>query len=213
MRFLCDMLHPEPKSIDDLLPQIGVHEKHSVRISFPQGCTFGIARAYLYDIHYAGRPYEEDIELASFEGCDWYERITNSLHSHCSTLNVKKRKKNTQLFILTELDSILLYPLAEVLLNVLVHGNKKDLTKSIELNYYLGEKGIALVVTDQGTGFPVAETIEKYERGEYYYHGLGKGFLALGEPWLHTYYNETGNQCIIVYDFSHKEAFKPRKRI
>src|SRR2546427_8743027 len=73
----------------------------------------------------------------------------------------------------------LLIPLRNALGNAWKHGNGGDLEKTVAVEMVLTGEGALIAITDQGPGFDVAVTYQRYRDEEAYYQNHGCGFRNL----------------------------------
>jgi hypothetical protein len=74
------------------------------------------------------------------------------------------------------LERDLLWPLKKAVGNAHKRGNLRDPEKRITVEVVLTSAGVFLEVSDEGTGFDVAGTLERYRDGRAYFAHGGSGF-------------------------------------
>lgn len=97
--------------------------------------------------------------------------------------------------------------LGEALDNAIIHGNKRDPDKFVEVDCIIDESKISCVINDEGTGFdhkkhlavPMSEfdpkaLVHKASKGKI--NGLGLGLIRKCIDEVH--FNERGNQITLV---------------
>lgn len=91
------------------------------------------------------------------------------------------------------------WPLEEVIVNAGVHGNKRDPHKKVKITRYYGKKGIVYSIEDEGDGFDIQTTVEKFRKSEKYHSLHGCGLLILNYTKMVVTANNKGNQIILQY--------------
>jgi len=101
-------------------------------------------------------------------------------------------------------------PLSLAFENAFGRGHNYNYALPINLEIYLGDKGIIFTVTDSGTGFDFWEIVQKKRKGQTYFRTGGYGFFIYDLPFddndnIPFEVSKEGNSIIIMY------SFQPRK--
>ncbi|WP_035277269.1 ATP-binding protein [Desulforegula conservatrix] len=98
--------------------------------------------------------------------------------------------------------------ICEALSNAFCHGHKKDPTKPIELNVYLGEKGLIIRIKDTGTGFEIDRVMDRYIKGKAYFHMAGNGLKRMIDSRdFHIFFTDNGTGFNLMYLFNQSRPF------
>ena len=100
----------------------------------------------------------------------------------------------------SDLYANILVGVSEAVNNAIVHGNKNDKSKFVELEYFFSSNNIQFVIRDQGDGFdhyPVPdptlpENIEKES---------GRGIFLMNNLADEVIYNDKGNEVSLKFFF------------
>ncbi|MFC1765929.1 ATP-binding protein [Planctomycetota bacterium] len=87
--------------------------------------------------------------------------------------------------------------LDEAFHNAVEHGNKKDSTKTVQIDYQIDAQRVELRIADQGPGFNPG-SVPDPRIGANLYRPEGRGILLINAYMDDVKYNETGNQVIMV---------------
>ena len=95
--------------------------------------------------------------------------------------------------------------LCEALSNAFSHGNRKDPFKTIQVRIWLGENGLLVKIKDNGDGFNVRETYERYRKRKRYYALAGNGMRLMAESEnFGVFYDAGGTIFYMLYLFKTK---------
>lgn len=93
--------------------------------------------------------------------------------------------------------------LCEALSNAFCHGHKKDPTRPIELNVFLGEKGLIIRIKDTGSGFEIDKVMDQYVKGKAYFHMAGNGLKRMIDSSdFHIFFSDNGSGFNLMYLFN-----------
>ncbi len=93
-------------------------------------------------------------------------------------------------------------PIAEVLINAFLWGNKADIEKNVQVQIFEGDNGRLLQVKDQGDGFDYRSLVNKVYRGEKYWQHAGNGMSKLQEnPVVHAGYDHASTSVFLAVFF------------
>ncbi|HLB86075.1 MAG TPA: ATP-binding protein, partial [Terriglobales bacterium] len=104
-----------------------------------------------------------------------------------------------------ELVRDLLVPLKNALGNAFKHGNGTDAAKAISVEIVLTGKGALIAVTDEGSGFDVALTFQRFQGQESYFVNYGAGFRNLHRAMATVSY-ENGGRTVLLCFRSHSPS-------
>jgi anti-sigma regulatory factor (Ser/Thr protein kinase) len=93
----------------------------------------------------------------------------------------------------------LLMPLKNALGNACKHGNRDDPAKSVSVEIVLTRKGALIAVTDEGPGFDVARTFQRFKVQECYFANRGAGFRNLHEATSTVSYENGGRTVLLCF--------------
>src|ERR1044071_8825442 len=99
----------------------------------------------------------------------------------------------------TQLNRDLLIPLRNALGNAYKHGNAKNPAGNIFVEIVLGRRGALATVTDEGSGFDVAQTFLRFQRREDYCMNRGAGFRNLHEAKSTVSYENGGRTLLLCF--------------
>ena len=86
----------------------------------------------------------------------------------------------------------------EAVNNAIVHGNKSDLNKSVEVKFYLENNNLEVTVTDQGKGFKPSE-IPDPTRPENIELLAGRGVFLMSKLADNIKFNKIGNSVTMTF--------------
>jgi len=86
--------------------------------------------------------------------------------------------------------------LEEGIINAIKHGNRMDLTKSVNINWGISSRKIRVIIQDQGPGFDPAD-IPDPTADENLERPCGRGIMLMKAFMDLIEYNEQGNQLTI----------------
>jgi anti-sigma regulatory factor (Ser/Thr protein kinase) len=98
-----------------------------------------------------------------------------------------------------ELTRDLLMPVKHALGNAYKHGNATDPAKAVSVEIVLTGKGAFIAVTDQGTGFDVARTVQRFQQQENYFQHFGIGFRNLHRAKSTVSYENGGRTALLCF--------------
>lgn len=98
-----------------------------------------------------------------------------------------------------ELVRDLLVPLKNALGNAFKHGNGTDAAKAISVEIVLTGKGALIAVTDEGSGFDVALTFQRFQGQESYFVNYGAGFRNLHRAMATVSYENGGRTVLLCF--------------
>jgi len=84
----------------------------------------------------------------------------------------------------------------EAVSNALLHGNRNDPAKQVDVNYMVTPNGVVAEVLDQGTGFnpdAVPNQFAEENRG----HPCAQGVFLMRMYSTWVYFNKTGNRVVL----------------
>jgi serine/threonine-protein kinase RsbW len=84
----------------------------------------------------------------------------------------------------------------EAVANAIKHGNKLDPAKVVRIEFLLDERGVRIVVEDQGTGFRPEEVPDPTE-DENLEKPSGRGLMLMREFMTKIEYSQKGNQVVL----------------
>ncbi|PYM12457.1 MAG: hypothetical protein DME18_11390 [Verrucomicrobia bacterium] len=93
----------------------------------------------------------------------------------------------------------LLIPLRNALGNAFKHGNGRDPGKAISVELVLARKGTLVAVTDQGDGFDVGVTFQRFQEQRNYFVNQGAGFTNLHRATSAVTYENGGRTVLICF--------------
>jgi anti-sigma regulatory factor (Ser/Thr protein kinase) len=93
----------------------------------------------------------------------------------------------------------LLIPLRNALGNAWKHGNGGDPAKTIAVEMVLTGKGALISITDEGSGFDVALTFQRYKQQLAYFANHGCGFRNLDQAGSRVSYEDGGRTILLCY--------------
>ena len=102
----------------------------------------------------------------------------------------------------------LLMPLKNAIGNAYRHGNAADPAKVICVEIVLTGKGAFIAVTDQGAGFDVAFTFQRFQEQENYFDHYGIGFRNLHRAKSTVTYENGGRTVLLCYRFDQHDDRK-----
>ncbi len=92
--------------------------------------------------------------------------------------------------------------LAEALSNSFTHGHNKNSERPIRVVIYLGEHGLIVRIEDEGAGFDVRGTFEKFMKKGQYFHLAGNGLRHIVNSRIFgVFYNHKGNVFHLLHLF------------
>jgi len=86
----------------------------------------------------------------------------------------------------------------EAVNNAIIHGNKSDLNKSVEVKFQLENKSLEVTVTDQGKGFKPSE-IPDPTRPENIELLAGRGVFLMSKLADNIKFNKIGNSVTMTF--------------
>lgn len=96
--------------------------------------------------------------------------------------------------------------LEEAFINAVMHGNKMDPNKKVQIDYSVGLDKIEISITDQGKGFEPQEVPDP-RVGKNLYKPEGRGLLLIHSYMDVVKYNEQGN-CVYMVRYKEKPELK-----
>ena len=88
--------------------------------------------------------------------------------------------------------------LTEALSNAIIHGNKENSTKKVDLTMRVSQKRIEFIVEDEGEGFDYQHLPDPTEE-ENLWKPHGRGILFMKTLMHKVEYNSRGNQLMLGY--------------
>lgn len=85
----------------------------------------------------------------------------------------------------------------EAITNAIIHGNKEDPNKKVQVEIQIDENNIRAVVTDEGEGF-VPKDVPDSRVGNGLLKPSGRGISLMREFFNEVEYNEKGNEVTMV---------------
>jgi anti-sigma regulatory factor (Ser/Thr protein kinase) len=98
-----------------------------------------------------------------------------------------------------ELFRDLFIPLKNALGNAYKHGNGRDAAKAVMVEMVLTPKGALIAITDEGQGFDVARTFQRFQEKQQYFVNQGSGFLNLHRAQSTVSYEHSGRTMLLCY--------------
>jgi len=95
----------------------------------------------------------------------------------------------------------ILLSLEEAVKNAIIHGNKRDIKKTVRISFQRIPNGLSFTITDQGDGFnywAVPNPVETKDENE----NTGNGIFLIRSLADKVSYNSTGNQVEIEFYIS-----------
>jgi serine/threonine-protein kinase RsbW len=86
----------------------------------------------------------------------------------------------------------------EAVNNAIVHGNKADLKKTVEINFWVKKKDLNISVTDEGKGFKPAEVPDP-TKPENIEAINGRGLFLMSKLADEIAFNKRGNSVIMIF--------------
>ncbi len=94
--------------------------------------------------------------------------------------------------------------LCEALSNAFSHGHGKDPHKAINVEVFVGERGLLVRMEDSGKGFNVDHVCQSYFKKKIYYHTAGNGIhLMASSRRFGVFYSAVGATFHLLYAFNH----------
>jgi hypothetical protein len=93
----------------------------------------------------------------------------------------------------------LLIPLRNALGNAYKHGNHHDPAKAVSVEVTLTRKGALVAVTDEGAGFDVALTLQRFRGQNDYFANRGAGFRNLQEAGSTVSFENGGRTVLLCF--------------
>lgn len=100
-----------------------------------------------------------------------------------------------------DLEHRILLVLCEAVTNAIIHGNKKDLTKYVEITAMLDDSELILTVSDEGAGFD-PDTIPNPLDEKNLLKTSGRGVLLIKEHSDDVTYSDDGSKVRILISLS-----------
>lgn len=92
--------------------------------------------------------------------------------------------------------------LCEALSNAFSHGHAKDPCKPIIVRVILGTRGLIVQIKDNGPGFDVKATYQRYRELKQYYSTAGNGLRLMDRsPHFGVFHDVTGTIAHMIYFF------------
>ena len=92
-----------------------------------------------------------------------------------------------------------LIPVRKALGNAHKHGNGKDPAKDIVVEIVLTRHGVVIAITDEGPGFDVARTFQRFQERQNYFVHQGAGFRFLHRAMSTVSYEHGGRTLLLGY--------------
>ncbi|TMQ47761.1 MAG: ATP-binding protein [Candidatus Eisenbacteria bacterium] len=92
-----------------------------------------------------------------------------------------------------------LIPVRKALGNAHKHGNGKDPAKDIVVEIVLTRHGVVIAITDEGPGFDVARTFQRFRERQKYFVHQGAGFRFLHRAMSTVSYEHGGRTLLLCY--------------
>lgn len=92
--------------------------------------------------------------------------------------------------------------------NAVEHGNGKDPTKSVHIEYSVNREKIEIQITDEGSGFNPNDVPDP-RLGDNLYRPNGRGLLLINAYMDEVHYNERGN-CVTMARYRERPAASPQ---
>ena len=92
-----------------------------------------------------------------------------------------------------------LIPVRKALGNAHKHGNGKDPAKDIVVEIVLTHHGVVIAITDEGPGFDVARTFQRFQERQNYFVHQGAGFRFLHRAMSTVSYEHGGRTLLLGY--------------
>jgi serine/threonine-protein kinase RsbW len=86
----------------------------------------------------------------------------------------------------------------EAVNNAIIHGNKADLKKTVEINFWVKKKDLNISVTDEGKGFKPAEVPDP-TKPENIEAINGRGIFLMSKLADEIAFNKRGNSVIMIF--------------
>ena len=93
----------------------------------------------------------------------------------------------------------LLIPLRKALGNAYKHGNGSDPAKDVVVDIVLTRNGVLIAITDEGPGFDVARTFQRFQERKKYFVHRGAGFRNLHRAMSTVSYEHGGRTLLLCY--------------
>jgi hypothetical protein len=90
-------------------------------------------------------------------------------------------------------------PLKHALGNACKHGNGRDPAKAILVEIVLTRKGALFAITDEGSGFDVVRTFQRFQEQQAYFTNYGCGFRNLHAAMSTVSYEHDGRTVLLCY--------------
>jgi len=81
--------------------------------------------------------------------------------------------------------------------NAVEHGNKRDASKKVEVEYAVSDTKVEIRIADEGKGFNPG-TIPDPREGDNIYRSHGRGLLLINAYMDEVHYNQHGNRVTMV---------------
>ncbi len=94
--------------------------------------------------------------------------------------------------------------------NAVEHGNKRDPSKQVQIEYAVTREKAEIKITDEGTGFDPG-TIPDPRVGDNLYRPHGRGLLLITSYMDEVRYNENGNCVTMVCLREHPQKSAPKE--
>ena len=96
--------------------------------------------------------------------------------------------------------------LCEALSNAFSHGHGKDPNKTINVEVFVGQRGLLVRMEDSGKGFNVDHVYQSYLKKKIYYHTAGNGIhLMASSSRFGIFYSAVGATFHLLYAFDHDD--------
>lgn len=108
----------------------------------------------------------------------------------------------TERFILVPRPELLrdvLVPIKHAIGNAYRHGNGRDPAKAILVEMVLTPKGALIAITDEGSGFDVQGTFQRFQEHQAYFVNYGCGFRNLHRATSTVSYEHDGRTVLLCY--------------
>jgi serine/threonine-protein kinase RsbW len=87
--------------------------------------------------------------------------------------------------------------LDEALNNAISHGNQKDKTKKVTIEYHIGEASVVITITDEGKGFDPVEVPDP-TLDEYIERPHGRGIMLMRAYMTEVRFSRNGKSVTLV---------------
>ena len=82
----------------------------------------------------------------------------------------------------------------ELLANAVIHGNKNDFSKKIDMRISVNEDLISTVIRDEGSGFDYRDTLDRENTALNFADENGRGLRIVSSLLDYMAFNESGNE-------------------